>query len=94
MAQISSTGNQLAFGDHRLADIMKWRAKTTIDALPGVLSVTAMLTTHHLEPAAATRLARFWNSQGKPTEARDLLAPTYGWFTEGYDTADCKGAVE
>ena len=37
-------------------------------------------------------LARLWHSQGKTTEARDLLAPVYGWFTEGFDTADLKEA--
>ncbi len=35
-------------------------------------------------------LASLWHSQGKTTEARDLLAPVYGWFTEGFDTADLK----
>jgi predicted ATPase len=35
---------------------------------------------------AATRLARLWGDQGKSTEARDLLAPVYDWFTEGFDT--------
>jgi len=35
---------------------------------------------------AATGLARLWRDQGKRTEARDLLAPIYGWFTEGFDT--------
>ncbi len=44
------------------------------------------------ELRAATRLARLWHSQGKTTEARDLLAPVYGWFTEGFDTADLKEA--
>jgi predicted ATPase len=40
------------------------------------------------ELRAATSLARLWRDQGKPAEARDLLAPIYGWFTEGFDTAD------
>ena len=31
-------------------------------------------------------LARLWRDQGKRTEARDALAPVYGWFTEGFDT--------
>ena len=44
------------------------------------------------ELRATTRLARLWQSQGKNTEARDLLAPVYGWFTEGFDTADLKEA--
>jgi predicted ATPase len=38
------------------------------------------------ELRAATGLARLWRDQGKRTEARDLLAPVYGWFTEGFDT--------
>jgi predicted ATPase len=38
------------------------------------------------ELRAATSLARLWRDQGKRTEARDLLAPIYGWFTEGFDT--------
>jgi class 3 adenylate cyclase/tetratricopeptide (TPR) repeat protein len=44
------------------------------------------------ELRAATSLARLWRDQGKRTEARDLLAPVYGWFTEGFDTADLKDA--
>ncbi len=44
------------------------------------------------ELRTATSLARLWHSQGKITEARDLLAPVYGWFTEGFDTADLKEA--
>jgi predicted ATPase len=41
---------------------------------------------------AATSLARLWRDQGKRAEARDLLAPVYGWFTEGFDTRDLKDA--
>jgi predicted ATPase len=41
-----------------------------------------------LELRAATSLARLWQSQGKRQDATDLLAPVYGWFTEGFDTAD------
>ena len=44
------------------------------------------------ELRAATSLARLWQSQGKTQEARDLLAPVYDWFTEGFDTADLKDA--
>jgi predicted ATPase len=44
------------------------------------------------ELRAATSLARLWQSQGKRQEAYDLLAPVYGWFTEGFDTADLKEA--
>ena len=37
-------------------------------------------------------LARLWQQQGKRAEARELLAPIYGWFTEGLDTADLREA--
>ncbi len=40
----------------------------------------------------AESLARLWPSHGKINDARDLLAPVYGWFTEGFDTADLKEA--
>jgi len=45
-----------------------------------------------LELRAAMSLARLWRQQGRHTEARDLLAPIYGWFTEGFDTADLQEA--
>jgi predicted ATPase len=45
-----------------------------------------------LELRAAMSLARLWADQGKRAEARDLLAPVYGWFNEGFDTADLKEA--
>ena len=45
-----------------------------------------------LELRAAMSLARLRRQQGRPSEARDLLAPVYSWFTEGFGTADLKGA--
>jgi predicted ATPase len=45
-----------------------------------------------LELRAATNLAKLWQQQGKRKEAHDLLAPVYGWFTEGFDTADLQEA--
>jgi predicted ATPase len=45
-----------------------------------------------LELRAARDLARLWGEQGRRTEGRDLLAPVYGWFTEGFDIADLKEA--
>jgi predicted ATPase len=45
-----------------------------------------------LELRAAMSLARLWQHQGKRVEARELLAPVYGWFTEGFDTADLQEA--
>ena len=44
------------------------------------------------ELRVAMSLARLWRDQGKRTEAFDLLAPIYGWFTEGFDTLDLKEA--
>jgi predicted ATPase len=44
------------------------------------------------ELRAATSLARFWRDQGRRAEAHDLLAPVYGWFTEGLDTRDLREA--
>ena len=42
------------------------------------------------ELRAATSLARLWRDQGNRSEARELLAPIYSWFTEGFDTQDLK----
>ena len=45
-----------------------------------------------LELRAATSLARLWQQQGQHADALALLAPIYGWFTEGFDTADLQEA--
>src|SRR5712671_1330775 len=44
------------------------------------------------ELRTSTSLARLWQSQGKRLEAYQLLAPVYGWFTEGFDTKDLRDA--
>jgi predicted ATPase len=44
------------------------------------------------ELRAAMSLARLWRDQSKVQQARELLAPVYGWFTEGFDTRDLKEA--
>ena len=44
------------------------------------------------ELRAAMSMARLWRDQGKRDEAQDLLAPVYGWFTEGFDTLDLRQA--
>ena len=56
------------------------------------LSVARQQQAKSLELRAAMSLARLWRDQGKTVEARDLLAPVYGWFTEGFDTRDLKEA--
>jgi predicted ATPase len=45
-----------------------------------------------LELRVTVSLSRLWQQQGKHTEARELLALVYGWFTEGFDTADLQDA--
>jgi predicted ATPase len=56
------------------------------------LSVARQRQAKSWELRAAMSLARLWRDQSKRDEARDLLAPVYGWFTEGFDTLDLKEA--
>jgi predicted ATPase len=56
------------------------------------LTIARSQSAKSLELRAATSLAHLWRGQGRRGEARDLLAPLYGSFTEGFDTADLKDA--
>jgi class 3 adenylate cyclase/tetratricopeptide (TPR) repeat protein len=56
------------------------------------LSVARQQQAKSLELRAAMSMARLWRDQGKRDEARELLAPVYGWFTEGFDTLDLREA--
>ena len=56
------------------------------------LSVARQQQAKSWELRAAMSMARLWRDQGKRGEARDLLAPVYGWFTEGFDTLDLREA--
>ena len=56
------------------------------------LSVARQQQAKSWELRASMSLARLWRSQGKVHQARELLAPVYGWFTEGFDTRDLKEA--
>ena len=60
--------------------------------LQRALDVACRQEAKSLELRAAMSLARLWQQQGKRAEAHELLAPIYGWFTEGFDTADLKDA--
>jgi predicted ATPase len=62
------------------------------DSYGHALAVARRQSAKFWELRAAVDLARLWRDQGKRTEARDLLAPIYGWFTEGFDTLDLKEA--
>jgi class 3 adenylate cyclase/predicted ATPase len=61
-------------------------------SLEGALTVARGQKARMWELRAAASLARLRRDQGRRAEARDLLAPVYGWFTEGFDTADLKEA--
>jgi class 3 adenylate cyclase/tetratricopeptide (TPR) repeat protein len=61
-------------------------------ALKRALTVARRQQARMWELRAATSLARLWRDQGKLAQARDLLAPIYGWFTEGFDTPDLREA--
>jgi predicted ATPase len=56
------------------------------------LTIARAQRTKSWELRAAMSLARLWRDQGKTQQARELLAPVYGWFTEGFDTRDLKEA--
>jgi predicted ATPase len=56
------------------------------------LDISRVQSAKSWELRAATSLAQLWRDQGRRAQARDLLAPVYGWFTEGFDTEDLKDA--
>jgi predicted ATPase len=62
------------------------------EALEEALRIARQQKAKSYELRAATSLARLWGEQGRRAEAQQLLAPVYGWFTEGFDTADLKEA--
>ena len=62
------------------------------DSYYRALAVARRQSAKFWELRAAISLARLWRDQGKLIEARDLLAPVYGWFTEGFDTPVLKDA--
>jgi predicted ATPase len=82
---------------HRIAGeiALKWsapdaeRAEACFDR---ALAVARRQQAKSWELRAAMSMARLWRDQGKPQQARELLAPVYGWFTEGFDTRDLKEA--
>jgi predicted ATPase len=81
----------------RLRGVLRLRQPETPPAeaetwLQRALDVARRQEAKSLELRAATTLSRLWQEQGKRDEARELLAPIYGWFTEGFDTADLQEA--
>ena len=68
------------------------RSEHATECFERALVVARSQSARLFELRVATSLARLWCNQGKYGEARDLLAPIYGWFTEGFDTADLREA--
>jgi predicted ATPase len=62
------------------------------DSYRRALAVARQQQAKFWELRSAMSMARLWRDQGKRDEARDLLAPVYGWFTEGFDTLDLREA--
>jgi predicted ATPase len=62
------------------------------EAFLTAIAVAQQQKARSFELRAAMSMARLWRDQGKRDEARELLAPVYGWFTEGFDTLDLKEA--
>jgi predicted ATPase len=68
------------------------KAEEVEEALIESLEIARQQQAKSWELRAAMSLARLWRDQGKPQQARELLAPVYGLFTEGFDTRDLKDA--
>jgi predicted ATPase len=80
---------------HRMAGeiaLMQLDAPKAQSFFEQALAVARQQQAKSWELRAAMSLARLWRDQGKPQQARELLAPVYGWFTEGFDTRDLKEA--
>jgi predicted ATPase len=81
---------------HRLRGVLLLRQKTSQEQaeawLQRALDVARHQEAKSLELRAAMSLSRLWQQQGKRAEAYVLLAPIYGWFSEGFDTADLREA--
>jgi L-alanine-DL-glutamate epimerase-like enolase superfamily enzyme len=84
---MDGTGHSYAIGTGGSAVIAMLRDYM---ALERALTVARQQQAKSWELRAAMSLARLWRDQGKPQQARELLAPVYGWFTEGFDTRDLK----
>jgi predicted ATPase len=82
---------------HRIkGKLLLTRSVNDTDAAEAVLgealSIAHTQQAKSLELRAATSMARLWRDQSKVQQAHELLAPVYGWFTEGHDTLDLKEA--
>src|SRR5205823_13020006 len=83
-AEVHRVGGEIAIAAKSLAKAEAYFARA--------LTVARQQQAKSWELRAAMSMARLWRDQGKRDEARELLAPVYGWFTEGFDTRDLKEA--
>jgi predicted ATPase len=88
----SSPPNRDAAGGSSLRASLKTYVPGGQTSLQQAIHIARAQHAKSLELRAARDLARLWGEQGRRAEARDLLAPVYGWFTEGFDTADLREA--
>ena len=81
-------------GDYREEQCVprQWALTAAKAYFERALSVALKQQAKSFELRAAMSLARLWRDQGKVQQARELLAPVYGWFTEGHSTRDLKEA--
>jgi predicted ATPase len=84
-AEIDCVTGEIALKSHRDAEKAQGRFERA-------LVVARQQQAKSWELRAAMSMARLWRDQGKVQQARELLAPVYGWFTEGFDTLDLKEA--
>jgi adenylate cyclase len=95
---VAETGEGMGEAElHRLKGVLLLRMKEGEPSqgetwLLRALEIARRQESRSMELRIATDLARLWQSQGKAGEARDLLAPIRGWFTEGFDTPNLKDA--
>ncbi|MGZ8444699.1 MAG: AAA family ATPase, partial [Candidatus Binatia bacterium] len=77
---------------HRLSGELQAGEQEAETCFQNALKISRSQSAKSLELRAAMSMSRLWQRQGKKAEARRLLAEVYGWFTEGFDTADLKQA--
>jgi predicted ATPase len=75
-----------------LMQASRGKRHTAAECFHQALAIARRQQAKSLELRAAMSLSRLWQRQGKHVAARDLLAPIYGWFTEGFDTVDLQEA--
>jgi predicted ATPase len=94
LALIEQIGQRSFVGDaHRVRGKLMLNSPDVVaaeEAFMKSIMISRNQQTRMFELRAAMSMARLWRDQGKPQQARELLAPVYGWFTEGFDTLDLK----